>query len=114
RILDWHTDAERASRPYGSKRSSRNVEWIGRKRHSGQRRIEKRARIFEVGKHRQVFVANIPRERSVVHVAVSRRQRWCDGGEVIRDVVPVQALQGPIEETVPVIEGGTEHTDIKW
>src|SRR6266699_1621760 len=46
RILDWHTDAERASRPYGSKRSSRNVEWIGRKRHSGQRRIEKRARIF--------------------------------------------------------------------
>ena len=88
RILDWHTDAERTTRPYGRK-SGNSVEWIRRKWHSGQRCIEKRARIFEVGKHRQVFVAQVPRERTVVHLTVSRRQIWCDGGEVIGDEVPV-------------------------
>src|SRR5438034_257401 len=114
RILDWHTDAERACRPYGRKISSRNVEWIGGKWHSGRRRIKIRARIFEVGKHCQVFVAQVACERTVVHLTVSRRQIWCDGGEVIGGVVSVQALQGPIKETPPVIELGTEHTDIKW
>src|SRR6267378_2469851 len=29
RIRDWHTDAVGTARPYGSKISSRNVEWIG-------------------------------------------------------------------------------------
>src|SRR5437762_2082210 len=41
RIRDWHTDAERASRPDGRKiagrKSGKSVEWIGRKWHSGQR-----------------------------------------------------------------------------
>src|SRR6266404_1379279 len=45
RVRDRHTDAERATRPYGRKRRTVNtvnsVEWIGRKRHSSQRRIEK-------------------------------------------------------------------------
>src|SRR5262249_5499630 len=62
RILDWHTDAERTAGSYGSKISSRRVEWIGRKWHSGQRCIEIRARILKVGKYRQVLIAQVARE----------------------------------------------------
>src|SRR5262249_1879976 len=62
RILDWHTDAERTAGSYGSKISSRRVEWIGRKRHSGQRCIEIRSRILKVGKYRQVLIAQVARE----------------------------------------------------
>ena len=65
------------------------VEWIGRKWHSCQRRIEIRARIFKVAKYCQVLVANVAGERAVVHLTVSRRQRWRDRGEVIGDVIPV-------------------------
>src|ERR1700752_111914 len=36
RIRDRHTDAVGTARPYRIKRSSRNVEWIGRKLHRGQ------------------------------------------------------------------------------
>src|SRR5882724_4450542 len=67
RIRNWHTDTG------GTKESvsGRCVEWIRRKRHCRQRRIEERARIFEVGKHRQVLVAQIAGERAVVHLAIS-------------------------------------------
>src|SRR4029077_20934409 len=100
RILDWDTDAERATRPYGRKRSSRNVEWIGRKWHSGQGCIEKRARIFEVGKHRQVLIAQVARERTVVHLTVSRRQVWRKGGEVEGEEIPIS--RNPICQFIKV------------
>ena len=38
------------------------LEWIGRKRSSRQGSIKKRARIFEVGKQYEVFVANVARK----------------------------------------------------
>src|SRR5215471_2896572 len=45
RVRDRHADTERTTRPYSRKRRTVNtgnsVEWIGRKWHSGQRRIEK-------------------------------------------------------------------------
>ena len=69
RIRDWHADTGRTK----ERVSPRRFEWIRRKRHSRQRGIEKRARIFEVGKHHQVFVAYVARERAVVHLTVSRR-----------------------------------------
>src|SRR5437868_11140082 len=37
RILNWHTDAKRPTRPYGREISPQNVEWIGRKWHGCQR-----------------------------------------------------------------------------
>src|SRR5438552_8912634 len=48
RILDWHTDTE-WTKAYVS---AWDLEWVGYKRHSCQRRIEKRADIFKVRKKR--------------------------------------------------------------
>src|SRR2546429_7461508 len=68
RILDWHTNA------VGTKEhvSAWRLEWIGRKRHRCQGRIEIRARILKVGKHHQVFVAQVAGERTVEALTV----RW--------------------------------------
>src|SRR2546425_278348 len=68
RILDWHTNA------VGTKEhvSAWRLEWIGRKRHSCQGRIEIRAGILKVGKHHQVFVAQVAHERTVEALTV----RW--------------------------------------
>src|SRR6266568_7185510 len=68
RILDWHTNA------VGTKEhvSAWRLEWIGRKRHRCQGRIEIRARILKVGKHHQVFVAQVAHERTVEALTV----RW--------------------------------------
>jgi hypothetical protein len=52
RILDWHADAE-LTKGYVS---AWLLEWIRRKLHSRQGRIEIRADIFEISKYRQVFV----------------------------------------------------------
>src|SRR6266496_1589451 len=83
RIRDRHTDAIRAK-----ERASESVlERIRRKRHSRQGRIEKRARIFEIRKYRQVFVTQVAGERAVVHLAVTRRQRRRESGEVKEEVV---------------------------
>src|SRR5262249_49860841 len=80
-------------RSYSRKRRAVNtvksVEWIRRKWHSGQRRIEIGARIFEVAKYRQVFVAQIPGERTVINLTVSRRQRGRKSSEVKRRVIPI-------------------------
>src|SRR5882724_6263743 len=69
RIRDWHADAGRTEKIVSASR----VEWIGRKWHCCQRRIEIRPRIFEVGKYCQVFVAQVAGERAVVHLTVCRR-----------------------------------------
>src|SRR6266436_1429750 len=116
-ILDWHTDAERTTGPYGRKRRTVNtgnsVEWIGRKWHSGQRRIEKRACIFEVGKHREVFIAQVARERSVVHLTVSRRQRWRESGEVEGQEFPI--WRNPSSRVTEVVANTKIcRADIKW
>ncbi len=41
------------------------------------------------GEYRQVFVAEIPDERAVEHLAVRRRQRWRESREVKDNVVPI-------------------------
>src|SRR5207249_4688848 len=69
-ILDWHADAQ-LTKGYVS---AWLLEWIGRKLHSGQGRIEIRADIFEISKDRQIFVAQIAREGTVECQAVSRRK----------------------------------------
>src|SRR5207247_2374471 len=83
RIRDRHTDASRTE----EHASVPVLKWIRCKRHSRQGRIEKRARILEVGKHCQVLVANIAGEGAVVHLAVSRRQRRRESGEVKEEIV---------------------------
>ena len=65
-IRDWHTDIE-GTKGYVS---AWNLKWIGCKRHGCYGRIEKRARIFEVGKYRQVLVAQIARERTIETLAI--------------------------------------------
>src|SRR6266446_6606448 len=117
RVRDRHTDAVRATRPYSRKRrtvyTGNSVEWIGRKWHSSQRRIEKRACIFEVGKHREVFVAQVARERSVVHLTVSRRQRWRESGEVEGQEVPIR--RNPSSRVTEVVANTKIcRADIKW
>src|SRR5262249_55403057 len=89
RILDRHANAVGTARPYGSEISSGNVEWIRRKWHGCQCRIEIRPRIFKVAKYCQVFVAYVARERTVVHLTVARRQRRRNRGEVIGRVVSI-------------------------
>src|SRR5262249_15527989 len=69
-------------------------EWIRRKGYCCQRRIEKRARIFEIAKHRQVFVTYIASERAVVHLPISRRQRRREGREVKEKVVATALVLG--------------------
>src|SRR6266576_3976096 len=83
RILDWHTNSCGAK----ERVSARRMEWIGRKWHCRQRRIEIRPRIFEVGKYCQVLVAQVAGERAVVHLTVCRRQRWRNSCEVIEEIV---------------------------
>src|SRR5262249_46063504 len=104
RILDRHTDAEGTAGPYRWKRRTvdtvKSVEWVRRKWHRGQRRIEVRARIFKVGKYGQVLVAQVAGERAVVHLSVSRRQRWRNRGEVKGDVVPIS--RNPISKIIKV------------
>src|SRR5436190_9729863 len=83
RIRDRHTDAGGTKECIGAW----SLKWIRRKRRSRQRRIEIRARILEVGKDRQVFFANVAGKRAVVHLAISRRQRRRESGEVKEEVV---------------------------
>src|SRR5713101_212840 len=68
RIRDWDTDTDRTKDC-----TVRVMERVGPKRHSCQGRIEKRADIFKVGKHRQIFVANVACERTVEALFVRRR-----------------------------------------
>ena len=58
------------------------LEWIWRKRHRRQRGIEIRTGIFKVAKYCQVFVADHARERAVVRLPVSRRQRGRERSKV--------------------------------
>src|SRR2546430_594099 len=58
RIRDWHTDTRRAKAHV----HAWDLEWIGYKRHSCERRIEIRADKFKVGKHLQVLVADVANE----------------------------------------------------
>src|SRR5439155_18988663 len=83
RILDWHTDAVWTKERVRAWR----FEWIRRKRHRRCRRIEKRARILKVGKHHQVFVAQVAREGTVIRLAISRRQRRRECREVKEEVI---------------------------
>ncbi len=85
RIGNWHADTVRA-KPYGT---SGNLKRIGRKRSSRQGCIEKRACDLEIGKYRQVFVAQISGERAVNHLAVRWRQRGRESREVKGNVVPI-------------------------
>src|SRR5437868_4414725 len=85
RILDWHADAGGA-KSYGS---SRSLKWVRRKRNSRQGCIEKRSRNFEIGKYRQVLVAQIAGERAVERLAIRRWQRWRESREVKEQVVPI-------------------------
>src|SRR4029453_2611128 len=82
-IGKWHTDA------LGAKESPRIsvFERIRRKRHRRERCIEVCTPILEVPKNRQVFVAQVAGKGAVVHLPVSRRQRRCDSGEVIEEVI---------------------------
>ena len=61
----------------------------GRNGSSRQGCIEKRPRHLEIGKYGQVFVAQIAGERTVDHLAICRRQRWRESGEVKGNVVPI-------------------------
>src|SRR5438552_1369155 len=70
RMLDWQADAQ-LTKGYVS---AWLLEWIGRKPHSRQARIQIRADIFEISKYRQVFVTQIVREGTVECLAVSRRK----------------------------------------
>src|SRR5205814_7302818 len=70
RILDWHADAQ-LTKGYVS---AWLLEWIGRKPHSRQGRIQIRADIFEISKYRQVFATQIAREGTVECLAVSQRK----------------------------------------
>src|SRR6266540_5993514 len=83
RIRDWHTYA------VGTKAyvSAWNLEWIGHKRHSCQRRVKKRTDIFKIAKHLQIFVTQIAREGTVEGLAISRRKRGRYSREVIEEVV---------------------------
>src|SRR5207244_10148482 len=63
------------------------LEWVERKRHSRQGRIEIRADIFEISKYRQVFVTQIAREGTVECLAVSRRKCWRYSRKVIQEVI---------------------------
>src|SRR6266498_3885169 len=85
RILDWHTDTG------GTKERvrARILKWIRHKRNRRQGCIEIRARILKVGKHHQVFVAQVARERTVIRLAISRRQRRRECREVKEEVVPI-------------------------
>src|SRR5437588_1065847 len=85
RILDWHADAGGA-KSYGSSRSLKRVR---RKRNSRQGCIEKRSRNFEIGKYRQVLVAQIAGERAVERLPVGRWKRWRESREVKEQVVPI-------------------------
>src|SRR5206468_1574425 len=84
RILNWHTDTG------GTEGGAvRIFEWVRSSqanRHSCEECIEKRARIFEIGKHRQVFVTQIARERAVEGLPIRRRKIRCDGRKVISHV----------------------------
>src|SRR5439155_26306668 len=46
-------------------------------------------RNFEIGKYRQVLVAQIAGERPVERLAIRRWQRWRESGEVKEQVVPI-------------------------
>ena len=87
RIPNWHTDTGRTE---GG--AVRILEWVGSgqaNRHSCEECIEKRARIFEIGKHRQVFVTQIARERAIEGLPIRRRKIRCDGRKVISHVIPI-------------------------
>src|SRR5436309_457955 len=83
RIRERHADTGRAKEGV----SARILECVGRKRYRCQGCIEKRADIFEIGKHRQVFVAQVARERTVISLAIRRRQRRRESREVKAEVV---------------------------
>src|SRR6476661_7808463 len=85
-VHDWDTGAPGTKPP---------LEWIGRRWHSCQGRVEKRARIFEVGKYRQVLVAQVAGERTVEHLTVSWRQRGRNSREVIAEVVATSTVFRP-------------------
>src|SRR5882724_1404555 len=88
RILDWHTNSCGAK----ERVSAGRMEWIGRKWHCRQRRIEIRPRIFEVGKYREVLVAQVAGERTVVHLTVCRWQVWSERSEVIEEVIATSSI----------------------
>src|SRR5262249_16793139 len=83
RILDWHADAE-LTKGYVS---AWLLEWIRRKRHSRQGRIEIRADIFEISKYRQVFVTQVACEGTVECLAVSRRKCRRYSRKIIQEVI---------------------------
>ena len=91
RIADWHADPSRAE----CDACARLLERIGRKRHSCQRGIKERPRDFEIGKHRQVFVAQIARKRAIEVLPVCRRQGRCESGKVEEEVIPTAFVISP-------------------
>src|SRR5204863_1741661 len=96
RIDDWHTDAERAESDVGTW----DVERIRLKWHCCQRRIEKRSCNFEIPKHREVFVAQIASERSIVHLTICRRQRRRESRKVKFKISPIQRVRVTKEPNV--------------
>src|SRR5262249_48880595 len=89
RVAERHTDAERTESDVGT----RDVERIRLKWHCCQRRIEKRSRKLEIPKHREVFVAQIAREGTIVHVTICRRQRARESRKVKFKISPIQRVR---------------------
>src|SRR5437016_4540840 len=89
RVDDWHTDAERTESDVGTW----DVERIRLKWHCCQRRIEKRSRKLEIRKHREVFVAQIASEGSIVHLAICRRERRRESRKVKFKISPIQRVR---------------------
>ena len=86
-IRDRHTNADRAKRC-----AVRVFEWIRRKRHCREGRIEERPDNFKVRKYDQVFVAYVAHERSVEALSFRRRERWRNCCEVIGEVVATSLI----------------------
>src|SRR6476646_5311672 len=109
RILDWHTDAIRTKAHV----EAWDLEWIRHKRHSCQGRIEKRTDKFKVGKHLQVFVADVANERPVVRLAIGWRKCRRESREVIQEVVAAPFIISA--ELWDVLEGiGPNDTGRTW
>ena len=82
-----------------------NLEWIGHKRNSCERCIEKRTHIFKVRKYQQVFVTEVARERAIEALTIRRRKRWRESREVKAEKVPIQVV-GVSRKPLAVIELG--------
>src|SRR4029079_11645020 len=89
RVAERDTDAARTE----SDVSTRDVERIRLKWNCCQGRIEKRSRKLEIPEHREVFVAQVARERPIVHLAICRRQRRRVSRKVKFKISSIQRLR---------------------